>query len=250
MLDSVKDRYDEIHVSPDWAIYDQYCSERGQDYVQFIRYFFGKLFSEKPYVLTDDQSYEMISALHTGGFKLVKPDIRKYFKDHRTQLVPYIVITTKVRGTPKYLYDNLEDLFLEALTKISKKYLLVILGERSVGMNKEYKIHGSNIIYSIYSSIRFLPNCMDLSGYSELGIKSPSEAIFEGDLNLMAHSVATIAIGCGGNFCLASAIANTVAYSIHGDGELVLNALYRDKEDPTVSVDIDPVKFCERIISL
>ena len=250
MLDSVKNEYDEIHVSPDWAIYDEYCSERGQPYMDFIRFLFGRLFSDKPYILSNEQSFETISALHTGNFKLVKPDIRKYFTKERVFNFPYVVVTTKVRGTPKYLFKNLEELFVETLTNLSKKYNIVLLGERLVGMNKEYKIHGSNIIYSIYDSVRYLPNVLDLTAYSELGITSPTQIDFCRDLNTMAHSVATIAIGCGGNFCLASAIANTIAYSVHGDGELVLNALYRDKEDPTVSVDIDPQKFCDRIANL
>jgi hypothetical protein len=251
ILDNIKNGFDQIYVSPAWSLLDQYSPERADEYRLFVEFLFNRLFSETPYKITWEEKYSYLGALQTGGFRLVKPDIRKYFKNQPPEYPPYIVVTTKVRGTPLKLFGEIHTEFIKSLYKLSEKYTIILLGERKIGMNNEYKIHGPAVIYSIYDYIpKTIPNLVDLTAYDELGISSPNISIFTRDCNLMAHSSCTITVGCGGNFCLASALSNTVGFSKYGDGELVLKHLYMEQKDDTVQVYPDGKEFLEAINKL
>jgi hypothetical protein len=212
ILDNVKNDYDKIYVSPSWSIVREYSPERFEEYSKFVNFLFQTFFSESPYEIVEDPTFPAVSPVILGGLPVVKPDIRKYFKGEPPDRKPYITLTTKVRGTSLDLYKEVLPDFITTLYFLSKKYDILLLGERSIGMHKEYQQHGPSQVFSLYDSIpKTVPNLIDMTEYNELGFTAPSIPIFKRDCNLMAHAVCAVSVGGGGNFCIASALANTIS---------------------------------------
>lgn len=118
--------------------------------------------------------------------------------------LPYIAISTKVRGLARARYDAISERMLASLREISRGVPLVLIGEREIGRNAEYLHHGDNLVYSIYDDVRTLP-CLDLT-VPELGITPPSWVQFRQDCLTMREAAAVVALGSGGNVTMAMAV--------------------------------------------
>src|SRR5277367_6083324 len=152
-FDSAKHRFDRIELSfnKGWSgVHDE-------NYMKFLNELGQLLFSEPPYVITQEDHPHMspVDIHRDYQIFITKPNL----KDILCKGTPldinqeYIVLTTKLRYFDRKGFDDLSSHFFEVIRHLSNKYKIVVLGERIVEMNEEYKIWGSNVIYSIYDDI-------------------------------------------------------------------------------------------------
>ena len=221
ILDSVKHNYQNIKISYNKDVLREFRNNESS-YIQFLNQIGGLLFNDSPYQLVDTQ-YSPNSCGEINLFKTLvdqkvvpqKPNI-----DHllcRGKLLdinePYIILTTKIRGISKKSLDRLLPQFWKEMLVLSDKYKIVIMGEKIVEENKEYK-GNADIIYSIYNQIiANLPanKIIDLT-VPALGIQAPVVSKIQQDCLIMKHAKSIITFGIGGNLWLAAAVANVVGY--------------------------------------
>lgn len=251
-LDSVKHRYSQIKLgfhlpllhqglhtdAPDWLdkklLWDKYLRDLGQLF-----------FSQPPYAL----------ALNTLAFY---GDINRLVKDIKLeptiprlpQILPkgeslnigeYIVITTKAREIdPKVFFPRSGKLW-NILRKLSEKYKIVILGERTVEMRKEYK--NSNRIFGLYEQIvvnippdRILDLTVPALGETVSDLKNIRQ-----DCLIMKEAKFTITIGIGGNCCMSTASSN-MAIGFRTDNDMLANLTY-GKDYPYAMITKDWDRF-------
>jgi hypothetical protein len=249
-LDSVKNRYTQIklgfHIpllhqglytdTPDWPHRRRLWSVYLQD--------LGELFfSQPPYVLLPNPHpfYGNINRL-INDLKL-EPTLPRL-----SNILPYgtpldigeyIVITTKAREMdPKKFFLRSIKLW-STIKKLSRKYKVVILGERIVEMRKEYK--DSNQIFGIYEQIiANIPTdrVLDLT-VPALGETVSTVKEIRQDCLIMNRAKFTITIGIGGNCCMSTA-SSTMAIGYRSDDDLLANLTYgRDYPYAIITKDWD-----------
>ncbi|HEY5267653.1 MAG TPA: hypothetical protein VII94_00785 [Candidatus Saccharimonadales bacterium] len=219
-LQQLFDTYDQINITfdpkiywsevmnthlPDWpekeAKLNKLCSELG-----------NLLFTEKPFTFGMYLPYPRL--YHAGylidDWKLTPkmPQMAKYLcKGTPLNIGDYVVITTKVREVPKARYDQNKQELYDLLKKISESYPIVILGERILEIRKEYVIlQQNNTLFCLYDDlINAIPKdrVIDLTK-SALSETVSSLAEVQQDCLIMQNALATITVGIGGNFLLAT----------------------------------------------
>ncbi len=125
---------------------------------------------------------------------------------------PYICISTKIRGIPFDTYKKWNESISLTLSRLAKKYEIVLTGEKIVENNPEYAIHNKTTpqVYSIYQDLKHIfPKSLDET-ISQLGITPPTLEKFLFDCRLMHRAKCTINFGFGGNVFLSSAIGTTI----------------------------------------
>jgi hypothetical protein len=254
--DQVKDKYDLIYFThhPARVIEEK---NNSPEYWNFL-YDIGKLFfSDLPYVYNQGQhqyrrDFELIADF---GIIPQKPQHSQFkhllCKGKSLNLgEEYIVITTKIRYFDKpTLYRFFPQLW-QVLRDLSKKYRIVVLGERVVEMCQDYRNHGSNQIYGIYEQIiSNLPpeRLLDLT-IPALGISSPNLIQIQQDCLIMSEAKFVLTLGIGGNFVMAMAVANMVGCRDIKDREPIADTIFqRTYEDAWVSKDWN--EFIKKLIS-
>lgn len=220
-LDLVKDQYDEIKLSFHRELWEGCLHTEASDWEQkrtlWNKYLndIGQLFfSEPPYIVEEKSN-------HYGGYiDLILNKINVL--PHKTELAyllckgvtlnldsEYIVITTKVRHVDKKILLPMINELWSVLQNLSKKYKIVILGERIVEMRKEYNMD-PNGIYGIYEDIiSNLPKdrIVDLT-VPALGETVSDFSQIQQDCLIMKEAKFVITIGVGGNFCMATSVAD------------------------------------------
>lgn len=235
MLDAVKHRYDTIKIKFHREIVRSYNFD--PNYNSFLDDIGALFFSESPYVLTDEPGipfYGVVSICTDNQITPLKPSFKNLLcKGSPLQLDgEYIVMVTKSRDLPKEDLDARVMEMWQVLQEVSKKYKVVILGEREVQMHQGYVDMGPNNVYSIYSSIiDHIPNdrLLDLS-LPALGINSPSLTQIRQDCLTMSGAKFVLTLGIGGGFCLATAVGNTIGYRWDNDpiADVVFSKQYED----------------------
>lgn len=130
-----------------------------------------------------------------------------------------LILLTKVRGFPKDQFIEYLDAINKEILILSKRYEIVLLGEREIEFNSEYKIHGEDLIYSLYGNFKkLLPNAIDMT-IPALGITSPTKEQFLLDCNLMSNSKKVICFGSGGNVSIAMSVSNVLNF--YGGNEML-----------------------------
>jgi len=126
-----------------------------------------------------------------------RPDIRNY-----------VVITSKVRSVDRAYFDSIKEEYFANLKKLSRKYKLVLIGEK-------HRLGGDNKIdswnYCIYDDI--MQSGLRLEDRTvEIG-RVPRLNELIADATLMHYAKATFQIGNGGQYCLALSVnANLHAF--------------------------------------
>lgn len=216
-LDNIKDRYSKIKVSPNYSLIDQY-RDGDPEYYQFVKDIFLLFFDEQPYEIIDDDSFPSKTPfdLMKENIPLIKPDLAKYLVDpfiyQENKKENYITISTKVRGLKASDYVmKYKEKFIEALQELSEIYKIFIIGERKIGYNVEYQIHGESI-FCIYDDLRYhLSNALDIC-IPELGKTAPNLRYIKDDCNTMYNAKSNICLGIGGNFSLAASVGNLINF--------------------------------------
>jgi hypothetical protein len=258
-LDIVKPQYDRISLSfhkvlwkdclhteaADWkqkeALWDKYLSD------------IGKLFfSDAPYVLeaSSPRFYGSIEQL-TARLNIAPQIPRLAYLLAKGQSLnlgsEYIVITTKLREFQRSYFDAIAPQFWNAMRSISKKYKVVILGERKVEMRKEYN---PNYVSGIYDDIiKNLPSdvIVDLT-VPALGETVSDLSKIQQDCLIMKEAKFVVNFGVGGNFCLATSTAN-MAIVYRTDNIQFTDQIFLHKEYPNAIVTKDPNRFLQALKS-
>ena len=150
----------------------------------------------------------------------------------------YIVITTKLRYFERRIFNTLAPQLWATINKLSNRYKIVVLGERTVEMCPDYLWHGANKIYGIYNEImQNIPHdrMVDLT-IPALGITAPTLSQIQQDCLIMSEAKFVITLGIGGNFCMAMAVSNMIGFRI--DNEPISDAIFsKSYPDATVVKD-------------
>lgn len=269
ILDGVKHQYDKINITPNNRIIDQY-KNGDKNFKNFIYSFMKIMFSDKPYSVKQNQAYPRFSCMDNIYQNIIISDeskysIKTYSKElcvgEPLQISDYIVISTKVRGAPLLNDFNIfyRKQYLDALLRLCDKYKIVILGERDVLDNVEYRSIGPQRIYCIYNDLmQVLLNTgqvidMTISG-NEASI--PTLKKLQQDCLIMNNAKNVISLGFGGNFILTLASAKAIT-SFVGDEETIISgfapyyvhmAHYPQREDVCITTQF--TNFIEKLNNL
>jgi hypothetical protein len=224
MFEPIKDSFSSINLNTSMFLLEDY--KKSPDNQQFVKSLVELLFSEAPYTINAEPApYQSLSQIsQNNNIVPQKPELA-HILCQGTSLdleEPYIVINTKVRYMLDSTLESTIREFWSLLNELSIKYKIVILGEREIEMNSEYKIHNSkgNYIFSLYphilNNIKDHNRLLDLS-VPALGVTSPDLQKMRQDCLIMKEAKFVIQFGVGGSFCLATAVANTIGYRIDDD---------------------------------
>lgn len=253
IFDMIKHEYDEIRISHDKEIMRVY---KGEDpaYSSFLQSIGTLLFTEYPYYF-DNGSYTPINTLNTVKSvpTIIKPNLQPLLCRGKSLNLgeEYIVITTKIRGIQKHKF-LLESIKLwKALSQLSSKYKIVILGEREVEKTFEYK-RLPDLVYGIYEQI--IANIstnriIDLT-IPSLGNTPPNISKIQQDGLIMQQAKCVITFGLGGNVWLAAVTSNQLVglrdIADHDEAaDLILNTKFS-----SVRVFKDWTQFIQALIEI
>jgi hypothetical protein len=250
-FDAVKHEYSSIKISHDRDIISFWRNNDPQ-YRQFLDEFGKLIFSEPPYIFTHETYPKINTAgvLSNLGKLPASPNLSHLLcRGNSLNLdEEYVVITTKVRSITKALFMKMSITFWPVLTELSKRYKIVVMGEREMEMSKEY-VYNKHNIFGIYEQIiTNVPNnrIVDLT-VPALGITSPNLQKIQQDCLIMRNAKKVITFGLGGNFWLAMAVANVIGYRDDNDGvtDLVNNPMY-----PTAFITKNWIEFLQTLKKL
>jgi len=255
-FDSIKHNYDQIIISHNKEIID-YWKDGDPKYYQFLNEFGSMLFTTTPYVFSRCLQFPPMN-LHDGAHSIKtlnlvarKPDLDHILCQGSSLNLgeEYIVITTKIRGIERREFFAQSIHMWRALRELSKKYKIVILGERTVETSKEYG-NNRNIIYGIYEQIiANLPQdrVVDLT-VPALGITVPNIDSIKQDCLIMKQAKFVITLAVGGNLWLAISVANTIGFRAdNGVVNNYLNDLISNTEYPSVFLTQDWSAFIKKL---
>lgn len=150
-------------------------------------------------------------ALLSAGFPARRPSLASVLPAGEPLVTgPYVAVTTKVRGLDRSRYEAMRPRLVSSLQSIAAVVTVVLVGEREVGENAEYRHHGKNRIYSIYEDLQQVPH-IDLT-VPELGHTPPSWDQFGLDCLHMRDAIGVVALGSGGNLTMALAVGRPVGF--------------------------------------
>lgn len=247
-LDAVAVRYDEIRIG--------LCSEtlalRSDGYGSFLLGLARLLFSQPPYVVDAVGRYGLTtgeSICRQHGVKLKRPRIDECLCQGKpiAALGSYVVLHTKVRLLRLSEYHRIKDELFDLLRGVGRNYQLVLLGEREVEYNREYKGFGKDHVYSVYHDLVGALPVADRT-FPRLGITPPDLARLRQDCLTMRDSRASVHLGRGGAWCLALALTDVLCY--HGEQRFALQELLRDEARPGTTVTNEWPKFRKSLVEL
>lgn len=236
-FDDVKNQYEiisltfhkELYVSgvnsgkPDWPqkklLWDKYLFDIG-----------NLFFSEHPYRLNQgDYGFrDTMSLIRDFRLRPRKPELGHLLcKGQSLNLgEEYIVITTKIRELSKGIFFPLSIQLWTILRQLSKRYKIVVLGERVVEMRREYGVY-PNAVFGIYEQvISNLPSdrIVDLT-VPALGETVTDLTKIQQDCLIMKEAKFVITLGIGGNFVMATAVSNMVV-GFRGDNHSLADQVF------------------------
>lgn len=250
-IEPYKNQFDQINITYDPKVINTY-RKNDNGYKKFLEEIGTLFFSEKPYILNKGN----FSSKGQGGicqeYSLppTKPDLKHLLCKGQLLNIDeeYIVITTKLRMFPKNDWVRFNHQFWKIINMLSKKYKIVVIGEKVVEMSNEYKTYGTHNIYSIYHEIiKSIPKerVVDLT-IPALGITSPILSQIQQDCLIMNQAKFVVMLSTGGAFCMATATANmTIGY--RSDNDPNGNVLFDDKEYPDAYVTRNWQQFINRL---
>jgi hypothetical protein len=130
--------------------------------------------------------------------------------------------------------------------------MVVLLGERTIGYNAEYKLHGSELIYPIYTDVLSATQdgkLLDLT-VPELGLTSPSLIRFRNECFIQQKALRVITIGSGGNVSIAMSVGKIIGFYAHSQMERFFTVMLQNTKNRRVSLLRDKQEFLGSILSL
>jgi len=246
-LNGVKNNYKRIYVNADWHILKLY-KNNSQKYKKFFIKFMELVYSDPCFILnskTECPGRNLVNKWFPGIPPAI-PRISRLCDNHpKKPNEDYIVITTKVREFNRQWFVELQSELMAEIKRLSEKYKIVVIGEREVEMNAEYKIHGSLKIYSLYNDFNNEFNFIDLTVPTLCGELPPDIDNIKIDCGLMRDAKAVITIGSGGNLALATATATNLI-GIRKDRYRFMDSIYKNYTN-NIKVSDNASQFLERL---
>lgn len=177
------------------------------------------VFNEPPYDFVENPSFRyqffpndrIAKELNT---KSTNPNLLHLAQGTSLNIGPYIVLSTKCRQFSEITFNTYKKELVPVLQALTKKFKVVILGEREVQKTKEYT-NSVNIgqvfgAYDFYKeTLKDCENVVDLT-IPSLGINVSSIEQFRQDCLIMKEAEAVINMGIGGNYWMAIAVAKQI----------------------------------------
>lgn len=216
-FDSIKQNYNRISISHSRAVINHY---RGGDqrYYNFLSDLSKLIFSESPFYFDPRGKFPTIHTEKVITELASKPKLTNLHKtlckgESLNLGEEYIVITTKVRCLNRTTFFPLSIQLWAMLRELSKRYKIVVMGERVVEISKEYKGLESSI-FGIYEQIiANIPSDRIIDKtVPALGITIPDIKNIQQDCLIMREAKLVVTLGIGGNFWLSAAVANTLGF--------------------------------------
>ena len=219
MLDTIKHQYDAIILSPNPTITQNFREVSERKYYNFCLSFMKEVFSIPPYKIVENGSFHRFSPIDGDlrGLPLTNEAIFK-MNDYSSLLCnenienimrePYIVITTKVRGTPtRSRYSNkFKEKLMKIIRKLYNKYIIVLIGERTPPDNPENRMLGPDRVFCLYDDIKKSVEFVDLT-LDRIQTEIPDVNRIKKDCVLMKNASGVITLGIGGNMILSSMVS-------------------------------------------
>jgi hypothetical protein len=208
----------QISISIDRSIIEKYRPDDKIEYYNFTYNFLKEIFSEENCKVTHDQSYPFMTSLKLFSLGY-HPRIINLQNALCNPINPcnysYIAISTKVRDLTRNIFDQKKADIFKKINESENK--IIILGEKEIIESKEYKIHGSNKIYSIYHDILNLISKEKIVDMTIDKIVTPNIDLIKKDCTLMKFANDNFIFGIGGNLSLCRSVGPTRCY-IHDCG--------------------------------
>lgn len=254
-LDTIKNQYQEIKLgfhtqlwdgclhteAPDWGakkqLWDKYLNDLGKLF-----------FSESPYVLIPHPTVyggDIGILVQRLQMQPLKPSMSQFLcKGTSLQLdEEYIVITTKIRHLPKSIFYPRAGELWRVLNQLSKKYKIVILGERVVEMRKEY----DSIAHEVFGLYEQIISNIPAERIVDLTVPALGETVsdlkqIQQDCLIMNEAKFVITLGVGGNFCMATSTAK-MAIGFRADRLNFTDRIFLNREYPDAIITKDWAYF-------
>lgn len=222
LLDDTKHLYKSIQISPNKEIINT-TKNCFVSHFKFIYNIFYDLFSESPYEIVYSPKFNGLPLTHASyvqflyavfGIKLIPkiPNLETYFCKKIYPKNNNILITTKIRGMHISEYESIKGNFYTLLNQIGRKYNLILIGEREIGTNPEYKNLDNKELFTIYEDLtKYLKNYQDKTTTSMTDI-TPDYSDFLEDCSIMNASKKVITLGIGGNVAMAMSVSEIINY--------------------------------------
>jgi hypothetical protein len=214
-LNATKDRFNKINMNIRWDFAKKYKNDE-KNYGNFCVSILKLLLTDPKFVINDRSQNFPFKTMDKLWREHKMPPVLPRYVDQLTNKScsidgEYVVVTTKVRELNRALFNKTNPLLMNKLKELSSKYKIVIIGEREVEMNNEYKIHGEAKVYGMYDNIisAVKNNVVDCT-MPKLGITVPNIENIKKDCTIMNNAKCVFTLGCGGNLILALAVANKI----------------------------------------
>lgn len=239
-LDALKEKYDKVYVSPGYRIMRELRGFSKKD-IDFANELLKLLFKPPYYCLEEDErDYPTrYTPLFTDrdGIQVIPPKLADVLCEGKPlNIGKYVTVSTRVRNIPITEYNkDIKNTLLKKLLKISKKYKIVILGERNLIQHKEHDMWSDRIFTMYDDLIKTLPKdrVVDLSYPTVHSIINKMKK-FKQTCLWMNQADWNIVLGNGGDGCVAISIGNVVAYYTATNPKDDFHYIFKDKAYPGI----------------
>lgn len=216
MLDYKKDSYSKIYITPNTEFFDKLRTTEYKNgpIKQYIKWLFDdssyyKIDNNLTYPRKNTETLFWEDKIQFKGPQYMRD---KFCKGKSLNIGDYVTITTKVRAINKKKYESIKKEFFEALSKVSEKYKIVILGEKTLPNWTEYTDGTTNDVFVIYDDIiKYLPkdNIIDMTIDT---IHDSNLKQLQQDCVYLRDAYQNIILGLGGGFCLTLVAGKILGY--------------------------------------
>jgi hypothetical protein len=262
-LDSVKDQFSQIKINYGTGLWDSCLHTERPDWADRKKLWDKHLvdisnlfFSEPPYIVDRQGNFQFTDSEGVAnGLGIVpqKADLGHLLcKGTSLNLgEEYIVLTTKIRYLHKKDFNAISSQLWATLTELSKKYKIVVLGERVVEMRREYELPQlKDVIFGIYDDIiANIPKerLLDLT-VPALGETVSDLSQVQQDCLIMKEAKFVVTFGVGGNFAMSTATAN-MTIGFRGDNLKLTDIMFDGKRYPGAFITKDSEQFIKLLRS-
>jgi hypothetical protein len=179
--------------------------------VDFTYDFLKTVYYENGFTISKEVSKERPINWHQlrGKYQENILDLAPTLAPYEVQYSNYICVNTKIRDLHYNQFLNHLPNLKNALIQLSKKYKIILMGEKEVEQTIEYS-KLKNLVYSMYTHIKDI-DCIDLT-VDKLGDTETNLEKLKYDASLMKNAICTINIGAGGNLSISSSVGKSINY--------------------------------------
>lgn len=217
--DTISSKYSKIVLNTNLNIVNTLRSNdrSPKSYEIFIKRLISTLFeNESKVYINYDYEHHMKQSI-IGKYTYVHNDLSKYLTKYNEKFFindPYIVISTKAVRVNISVYEKNKSHFLNLLENLSKRFKIILIGERNSSECSEYKtLEKKNTIHNMYNDFIKVPNIIDMSIDKDLCINVDFDN-YQMDCYLISRALFSLHLGIGGLFVTSSVLCRTMCMYI------------------------------------